>query len=333
MSFHHIEHPHPHRPAADLSDFYVITVISNSVRYQRRYELYHRFAEMVRSAGVKLVTVEQAFGERPFMVTQANDLMDVQVRSCEELWLKENMINLGIARARQHGATKIAWIDADCAPLQPPRRWFEETWHALQHYEFVQMWATMINVDEEQNAIGCPQNSFMYTHLAYGASDPEGPKTEYHRGFGAPGLAWAANVDALDKVGGLIDFCILGAADWYMSCGLVGALGDAFRRHANSSPAFIERLMQWQTLAERHIKRDVGYVPGTVWHDWHGHKRNRQYQTRNNILLRANYNPNTDLKYDSFGLLQLETWEPRQIRLRDDIRQYFRQRNEDSLSR
>lgn len=323
---------HPYRPAADLSRFYVVTVISNPVRFMRRYELYWRFKSMCDAAGVHLVTVEQAFGERPFMVTDSGNLLHVQVRSCEELWHKENMINLGIERARQHGATTIAWIDADCAPLQPPRRWFEETWHALQHYEFVQMWASMIDVDHEQHAIGCPANSFMFNYVTFGPFDPGGPKSEYHKGFGAPGLAWAANVDALDRVGGLIDFCILGAGDWYTATALTGSLGDAFRRHANSSPGFVERLMQWQTLAERHIKRDVGYVPGTVWHDWHGHKRNRQYQTRNNILLRANYNPDTDIKYDTYGLLQLETFEPRQIRLRDDIRAYFKQRNEDSVS-
>ena len=131
MTFHHETHPHPFRPAADLSKFFVVTVISNPVRYMRRYELYWRFKEMCQCAGVNLITVEQAFGERPFMVTEPDNPMNVQVRSFEELWLKENMINIGVERARQHGATKIAWVDADCAPLQPPRRWFEETWHAL----------------------------------------------------------------------------------------------------------------------------------------------------------------------------------------------------------
>lgn len=337
---HHGHHhsPHPFRPGADLSRFYVVTVISNPQRFARRYELYWRFKAMCEAAGVHLITVEQAFGERRFMVTNPCDIHDVQVRSFEELWLKENMINLGIERARQHGATKIAWIDADCGPMQPPRRWFEETWHALQHYEFVQMWGSMIDVDDCQEAIGCPAHSFMYNYIKFGTPDPaqfrsDRTKHPYSpRGFGAPGLAWAANVDAIDKVGRLIDFGILGAGDWYMANALIGNINDAFRRHANSSEAFLQHILQWQTLAERWIRRDVGYVPGTVWHDWHGHKKHRQYMSRNHILLRAHFNPDTDIKYDSYGLLQLETWEPRQIKLRDDIRAYFRQRNEDSLS-
>lgn len=336
MTFHHIENPHPFRPAADLSKFFVVTVISNPVRFMRRYELYWRFKEMCQCAGVNLITVEQAFGERPFMVTEPNNEHHVQVRSFEELWLKENMINLGIERASQHGATKVAWIDADCGPMQPPRRWFEETWHALQHYEFVQMWGSMIDVDENQEAMEPAAPSFMANYIKYGTPTPEEFKRHKHaypyghKAFGRPGLAWAANVDALDKVGRLIDYAILGSGDYYMAHALIGSIelvlpGDAML-------AYAQRMLQWQTLCERWIKRDVSYVPGTVWHDWHGNKRNRLYNTRDAILVRARYNPDTDLKNDANGLLQLETWEPRQIRLRDDIRSYFRQRNEDGLS-
>lgn len=336
MSFHHLEHPHPYRPGADLSKFFVVTSISNPVRFMRRYELYHRFAEMVRCAGVKLVTVEQAFGERPFMVTDADNEFHVQVRSFEELWLKERMLNLGIERATQHGATKVAWIDADTHPMQPPRRWFEEIWHSLQHYEFVQVFSNYIDVDEEQNPVGGVNSGFMNVYVNHGRPnmvDFEGTGKKYPKDAGAPGLAWAANVDALNKVGQLIDYSILGAGDWYIASALVGALKSIVKGNIDSSPAYTNKLLQWEVLCERWIKRDVGYVPGTLWHDWHGNKARRRYGSRNAILNKAHFNPDLDLKIDSFGLYQLETWEPRQIALRDDIRQYFRQRNEDSLSR
>lgn len=329
MDFHHISHPHPFRPAADLDKFYVVTVISNPVRFMRRYELYWRFAEMCRCAGVHLVTVEQAFGERPWMVTVPDNPLNVQVRSYEELWLKENMINLGIERAREHGATKIAWVDADCAPMQPPRRWFEETWHALQHYEFCQMWSSMVDLDENQRIVA-QGVSFMNNYLRFGTG---APKTQHETGYsvswGRPGLAWAANVDALDKVGGLIDFTILGSGDWYAARALVGQLDEVIPKGV--LVPYYEKIRQWGVLCERWIKRDVGMVQGSMWHDWHGTHKNRQYDTRDQILVRADFNPDTDLKYDSYGLLQLETWEPRQIRLRDEIRGYFRQRNEDGL--
>ncbi len=90
-------------------------------------------------------------------------------------------------------------------------------------------------------------------------------------------------------------------------------------------------MLMWQELCERWIKRDVGFTPGIVYHDWHGKKVDRGYGTRGRILYECEYNPDTDIKYDSQGLLQLETWEPRQIKMRDRIRQYFRDRDEDSI--
>ena len=342
--------PHPHKPPADLSRFFVITPISNPIRYSRRYELYKRFEKMCQSAGVQLITVEQAFGLRQYMVTTPSNRMHVQVQSIEELWHKENMINIGIKRAMEMGAREVAWIDSDCRPAMMPREWFEETWHALQHYEFVQMWENLIDLSLIHNPIGGPQKGFMANYIQHGAPSYEdfqaikGQPEQYpYYGvgvFGRPGLAWAANVDTgINRVGGLIDYCILGAGDWYMAYALVGMLGtlvDGTQEGGDtgfrSSSAYHRKLQQWQVLCERWIKRDVGYVSGTVLHDFHGRKQLRRYSSRGDILVNNEYDPDKDVKYDSQGLLQLETWEPRQIKMRDQIRAYFRARNEDSTT-
>lgn len=331
---------HRHKVPADLSHFAVITVLSNPVRYKRRYELYWPFKEMCAAAGVTLITVEQAFGHRPFMVTTKGDPNAVQIRSHEELWHKENMINLGVRHAHHLDPQlrEVAWVDADCRSARPPRDWFEETWHQLQHHEFVQMWEHLIDLDINYNPIGSAQPSFMANYVKYGTPNPEEFKALQAKNrpgygstiFGRPGLAWAANVDAFNKVGGMIDFCVLGAGDWYMAHGLVGSMNVTYSSdHADS--AYARRLLEWQKRCDRWIKQDVGYVPGMVYHDFHGRKANRFYGTRGKILTSNNFNPDTDLKYDSFGQLQLETYERRQIKLRDQIRGYFRARNEDSI--
>lgn len=346
MSFHHHTHPHPHRPSADLSQFWVVTVISNPVRYRRRYELYWRFKELCDAAGVKLITVEQAFGHRPFMVTEAGDPHHLQVRTTEELWHKENMINMGIRHACTIAPGKvreIAWIDADCRPARTPIDWFEETWHQLQHYEFVQMWEHLIDLDVHHNPYGGAQPGFMANYLKYGTPNPEkfrnieaaneknydGTPSTSAKIFGRPGLAWAANLEALNKVGMLIDFSILGAGDWYMAHGLVGSLESARSEYAYGP--YMKKLLNWQDCAQKWIKRDVGYVSGIVYHDFHGRKEFRFYGSRGKILNECKYNPDTDIKYDCHGMLQLETHDDRQIMLRDRIRAYFRMRNEDSI--
>lgn len=330
---------------ADLSQFWVITVLSNPVRYKRRYELYWRFAEMCDSANINLITVEQAFGDRPWMVTSSSNKYHLQVRSPEELWHKENMINLGIRHACTLGKVReVAWVDADCRPARTPRDWFEETWHQLQHHEFVQMWEWLIDLDYNFNPIGNAQPGFMSTYIKYGTPTPEIFKklqasTSYPYGyggskggklFGRPGLAWAANIDAFNKVGGLIDFSILGAADWHQAHGLIGSMNVASNEF--KSIPYAKKLLEWQVKALRWIKKDVGYVSGAVYHDFHGKKINRQYATRGQILVRNKYNPDTDIKYDAHGMIQLETWTDRQIKLRDEIRTYFRSRSEDEIS-
>lgn len=329
---------HPFRPKADLSHFYVVTVISNPKRYQKRYELYWRFKELVDAAGVTLITVEQAFGNRPFMVTDPNNPHHVQVRSFEELWLKENMIELGRARIKQLDlqAREVCWIDADCFPTTSMREWFEETWHQLQHYEFVQMWKHLINFGPQNEPVSGAQWSFMATYFLAGCTVPKTKNVKHtlagHSGMitlGRPGLAWAANMDALDKVGGLLDICILGSGDFHMAHCLVGAAHDSKTRESQLSE-YVQAIYDWQDRCEHWIKRDVGYVPVTVGHWWHGNKVDRQYPTRGKILVDNGYNPRIDVKYDSQGLLQLETVTPRQIKLRDQIRGYFAARNEDS---
>lgn len=337
---HHISHPHPHKPAADLSHFYVVTVISNPVRYKRRYELYWQFAEMIKDAGVNLITVEQAFGNRPFMVTESGNPNHVQVRSFEELWHKENMINLGIQRAKQVDplVREIAWIDADVMPMRPAIHWIEETWHLLQHYEFVQMFSHVINFGPSNEPISGAQNSFVYNYIQNGFKVVKSKQVVHHTlgghsgriTEGRTGFAWAANISALDQVGGLIDFCILGSGDWHMAHGLVGAMEKWNDEYKNLS-SYARKLLHWQSRCETWIKRDVGCVQDTIGHWFHGKLVNRQYATRGQILIGNHYNPDTDIKYDSQGLLQLETHSPRQIKLRDQIRGYFKARNEDSI--
>lgn len=345
LTKHHEPHHEIHRVPGNLDGFWVITVLSNPIRYKRRYELYWRFKQMCEQAGVKLITVEQAFGNRAFMVTNPNNPFHLQVRSVEELWHKENMINLGVRHALAIApglglkVNEVAWVDADCRPARTPRDWFEETWHQLQHYEFVQMWEQLIDLDIHMNTIGGAQPSFMSNYIKYGTPNPdELRKLEKKHCYdnpragkilGRPGLAWAANIDAFNKVGGLIDYCILGAGDWYMAHSLVGTLGTATAEYAGGS--YQKKMFNWQERALNWLKKDIGYVPGMVYHDFHGRKALRFYCSRGKILHDNQYDPDRDIKYDAHGMLQLETWNERQIKLRDGIRGYFRARNEDSI--
>lgn len=327
---------------ADLSRFKVITPYSNSPRYKVRKELYFKFREMMAQSGVELFTAEIAFGNRAFEVTERDNPNHLQFRSFEELWHKENIIN----EAREYilqvrpDTREIGWFDGDCFPLSiSPREWLSEIWHQLQHYEIVQAWEYLINFGPDGQPITGPQMGFMKTYAANGFVVPKGKNVRHTLAgnsgmvsLGRPGLAWAANVDALDKIGGLLDICILGSGDWHMAHALVGAMNQGdYSYETRQLSDYNKALLHYQELCERWIKRDVGYVPVTLGHHFHGDKKDRRYGERGLILVENQYSPQRDIKKDSQGLWQLETWEPRQIVLRDQIRAYFKSRNEDSV--
>ena|SRR5690349_20860208 len=88
----------------------------------------------------------------------------------------------------------------------------------------------------------------------------------------------------------------------------------------------IRWLEGWQRRAEMSIRRDFGYVDGTLLHYWHGPKEARGYDTRYQIAINNRFDPETDLIRDTQGLWQIH---PERIGLRDDLRRYFARRNED----
>ncbi len=249
---------------AHLENSFCITVISNFCRYERRPQLLLRFKEMCEHAQVPLIIVELTTLQRSFECTDPNNDLHLQLRSKEEFWHKENLINLGIAHGRKvfPKAEKVYWIDADCSSARNPRDWFAETWHELEHYKFVQMWEWLQPLDHYYSPLCPPNPSFMSNYVKYGTPYPKAAKG-YPFQWGSPGLAWAANLEDLDHIGGVPDTHPLGGADWWLSHMLIS--DTAVQGLERYTQGFQNKFLQQQKLCERWIKRDVGYVRGLVY--------------------------------------------------------------------
>lgn len=261
--------------------------------------------------------VEIAFGDRPFELTEPGRADHVQLRTWDEIWHKENMINLGIANLPQDWEY-VAWIDADVEFMR--QDWPEEIVHQLQHYMVIQLF---------QNAIDLgPMGEVMKVHDGFVSSylaDKPWPKLGYYAHW-HPGYAWAARREAIDGLGGLFDVAILGSADHHMAFALVGKVIEYAPKQV--SPAYKRRLLTWQDRANTHIRKDIGFMPGSIQHHWHGRKKDRRYQERWEILLKHSYDPDFDLQRDWQGLYRLSDVGER---MRVDLRNYFMVRNEDSI--
>lgn len=308
---------------------HVIVVVTNAIRFKSRYRLYQEFEQkLLKNNQIVLWTTEIAFGDRPFAVTEPGNPHHIQLRSYEELWHKENLINVALAHMTRQTPDweYVAWIDADIEFLRPD--WANETLHQLQHYMMVQMWTHAIDLG--------PNGETLATHVSflhqYQRGKPYcygGNNAKYHEHW-HPGYAWAARREAIDSVGGLIDTALLGAGDNHMAHALIGKLD--FTTDKGLHPNYFKHLSIWQDRCERFIRRDVGYVDGTILHFWHGKKKDRRYHDRWKILVDNQFNPDWDLKRDAQGLWQLtDHGDLRSIHLRDQVRHYFRSRNEDSI--
>ena len=316
---------------ADLKDFYVIAVVSNPVRFETRYRLFMDFLNHMRRTfprfKTNLMVVELQQGERPFAITPSVGCRFLQLRSREELWFKERMITLGI-RQLPIDWKQVCWIDGD---IQFNREdWAKETWHQLQTYDVVQMFSQCIDLGPKGEPIQT-HNSFMWSYHENQCQPPEGvgqnggygsnPK----RGFWHPGYAWAATRKAIDA-GGLIDWAILGSGDHHMAHGLLGYIDRSYP--GGVSERYKDELLDWQARMQAGINQNVGYVPGTILHSFHGKKADRKYQERWSIITDNDFDPDDDIFPDAQGLWKLDPSKPR---LRDQIRLYMRQRNEDSV--
>jgi hypothetical protein len=130
--------------------------------------------------------------------------------------------------------------------------------------------------------------------------------------------------------GPLIDYpCVIGAGDHHMILAIIGHAEKSVPEgiHANYTKA----IEQWQKSMLDFTKKDIGFVDGSILHHWHGKKANRRYWQRWDILKNNDFNPETDIRRDHQGLMVLVVKDERQRRLRDHLRNYFIERNEDSI--
>jgi len=290
----------------------VVAVISNPCRFKSRYQLYREFEQrMLANPLVRLTTVELAYGERPHEVT---DSRHIQLRTEHELWHKENLINIGISRLPSD-AKYVAWIDADISFVRDD--WAEETIHQLQHHQVIQLFSHAIDLGPERETLHV-HRSFMYCYH----EKMSGSKTYCHW---HPGYAWAARRETLNQLGGLMDHAILGSGDHQMATALIGKGKGSI--HHGVTDTYKARCAAWEARATQHVRKDVGYVPGTILHYWHGRKKDRRYRERWDVLTENQFCPDRDVWKDSQGLWRLN---PDSIGLRDGIRAYFRARAEDA---
>ena len=304
------------------ANLHVFTARANPLHWAAPHRNWVRFAHHMRDSGVTLTVIECAYGEEAHRCA-IDGVRHIPVRAKTRVWNKENLLNIGVHRTPE--AKYIAWIDADVIFRRDD--WALSTVRALQHYDVVQPWSDAYDLGPNDEHIAhhrsfCRQ--FFHGAPMVATSGP------YWHGDGGPhvyphsGYAWAMTRQAFDWVGGLFEQGGMGSGDHHMALALIGEADASIP--ASIPDAYRREVKRWESRAVRHINRNIGYVPGTVEHLFHGRKSDRGYQSRWDMFVKHGFDPLEDLKRNSHGVLEFASNKPG---LRHDFDTYLQSRNED----
>jgi len=309
--------PSPKKPHSRI--LYIILPYFNYCSYESRTKLFLDFIKRIHHKPmIRIVVVEGTPKGKEFDLPAFDSesvFLHIKVELNERVWIKENLINLAV-RNLPSDWNYMAWVDADITFLN--NKWVQDTMHTLDSSDVVQMFHSAINLGPDEETLKVDKG-FMYQHLKSGYM--------YHKnakyGFWHPGYAWACNRHAYTKMGGLIDFSILGSGDRHMALALIGKV-----EYSHPGNIHLDYMIKLKEFQDRCKGLKINYIQGSILHHFHGSIADRRYQERWTILTKNEYSPIKDIHYDKEGILHLT---PSGARLQPPIDAYFRGRNEDGL--
>lgn len=313
----------PTQPVELPGEMWGITVSFNPAGYVNRYSHLELFSENVRRQGLKLLAIELAFDDQPFLVREEVADKVIRLRSTSVLWQKERLLNIALD-ALPPCCDKVAWLDADI--LFENEAWVTETSALLNRYVVVQPFDVACWLTQGVQSIPAEDQTDAVATTRRGAANLRMSKPEL--GLGHPGFAWAARRSLFAKHG-FYDRFILGSADLAMFWAVSRSADTWTVREwleKYCSPELASDYRDWSKGVFADVAESYSSTPGRVFHLWHGDDRNRQYASRLHILTEARFDPKTDIALDQNQCWQ---WSNDKPELHRKVCEYFTARRED----
>jgi hypothetical protein len=277
-----------------------------------------------------LVTVELSFDGR-FQLRPEDADMLVQISGRDVMWQKERLLNIALRRVPTT-CEKIAWLDCDV--VFGGEDWVELARRALDEFSLVHLFHERYNLPRD----GTPEEldpgdgqtmvpSLMHK-LAVEPMDFEdllrqqsGTKRSW-----TSGLAWASRREVLEQHG-LYDACVLGGGDSAILCAALGKFSCGTRTMWMNDRREAHYLA-WARPYFASVRGRVGYVPGRLFHLWHGDLSDRHYEDRHRDMEGFNFDPFTDIEMDRNGCWR---WSSNKQEMHEYVGRYFESRKEDGV--
>ncbi len=301
--------------------FWGLTSFFNPERYKNKLDNYHVFRETSKQQGLKLVTVECAFGDQAFQLTTRDADILIQVRSNSVLWQKERLLNIALSNLPKD-CDKIAWLDCDIMFLN--KNWISETSRLLEKYIIVKPFKRAIRIDKKDSQKIIENNYIDLTKIDKNNNDyrlyscDNNYFVQYVSVF-----AGAARRSVFDELG-FYDKMIVGGGDSIMTTAFIGRKPII----TNLSNDLKKDIELWSDKMFAKTKSSLSFVDGELIHLFHGVAKNRKYVARFNILENNNFNPYNDIKLNKYQCFE---WSSDKKDLHLQVKAYFKFRNETDL--
>ncbi|RTL49746.1 MAG: hypothetical protein EKK40_15520 [Bradyrhizobiaceae bacterium] len=282
---------------------WAITSYFNPAGFRSRAPNYRIFRDNLK---IPLVTVELSFDGR-FELTEKDADILVQISGGAVLWQKERLLNLAL-KSVPAGVDNIVWIDGDV--IFERSDWVEEAERKLAEFNVVQLLSDQVDLAPEDHHTNfdyadTPASGHgvvsMIHEGRFNPSNVTAPAAKNRRSF-AWGLAWAGRRHILEEHG-FYDAMIVGGA----TRGVVSAMYGDFDKVIEGclfTPAYARHYLDWARPFHAAVGGKIGFVPGRLYHLWHGEIENRNYAGRYRGLADCNFDPYADLVVGSNGVWQ-----------------------------
>lgn len=275
----------------------IITTHFNPAGFQRLRDTYRQW---IKTMPPGVVTIELAGSD-----ADVPEAIHLYGGHDAILWQKERLINYALTLLKP-SVRFVAWIDHDL--IFQRGDWAQAGVEAiLSGLDCVQLFDRVDYLDREGNAVSHQPGAVAQIQAGRGPS-------------GAPGGAWMASREWIELIGGLYDRNIAGGGDATFLEAVTGAATAFSERQA---PRLREDCQRYR---ERVGGVKFGHIAGAVKHLWHGDRSNRQYISRDEILCRWDFDPQTMIQHED-GPWRWTEAAPAGLRI--EIANYFANRRED----
>lgn len=320
----------PSFPCELPGSFWAITSFFNPAKYKNKIENYKIFREQSKKQGLNLITIELAFENEEFELTNNDADILIQVRSNSVLWQKERLLNIALDYLPED-CDKVAWVDCDV--IFRNNNWIKEASDLLEKYNVLQLFSFSIRLGEGVEysddirfdkydfgyGNGKILQGFNYNYAFWGKDfiySKLNPR-------GTPGFAWAIRKDIILKCK-FFDKGILGSGDDIMAGAFFGQ--EFFVDKEKFSRELVNCYDKWFFELNGIVKGSSFYIDNVILHLYHGDTSNRGYLNRYDLIKDYNFDPNKDLKLNQYKCFE---WASSKKELQEKVKQYFFARKED----